>query len=473
MGMFSPITTCDYPRLLPVAVENLQPLVGFLREDNLVSITRNRIALTSALLVLGLCARLEAQQNGLAPQPPWNGPAGNEPVVPPAPVTGYGDSLPVPWEQGRGFNPPPSVELIGPCCGLCGGGSGCPPLWSFEEGADIFARSRPRNSVLSFDALTQTNVAAGHSFDYPVAPGYEGEIERYLGRDAFNRDWFLEAGFSGFNNWVGTAQVHAFGQVQSGSEVIIDPPGGPVIEGSLFSPFAGLFPGLDGADVHQFRYNASYDSAELNLVIRPRSRPDRLVLYPNGTWHRECQPGLYCSFRVGLRYINWEEQLAMYGSGQVTNLAGATETHNGSWLLNTRNNMYGFQLGTEVVQRSCVWEYGLHFNVSPFINAADMASNVSSHDPFLGDNSSIFSGHNQNVAVDLNLGALASYKLYPNLAVKAKYDIGWLCGVGMASDQANAIAADVRAGELNGVERVNTHGTIFYQGLSLGLEYTR
>ena len=43
---------------------------------------------------------------------------------------------------------------------------------------------------------------------------------------------------------------------------------------------------------------------ELTARISPRNLPDRLVMYPNGKWRRECQTGWYMSYLFGLRAMS-------------------------------------------------------------------------------------------------------------------------------------------------------------------------
>jgi hypothetical protein len=329
--------------------------------------------------------------------------------------------------------------------------------------------------MLVGDSLSVREPMTGKSLDFEIAPGYEGSIERYLGRDASNHDWFLEVGCWGFNNWVSTADALSNGQVTTNS------PLGPVTHGSLVSPFQGqifgpqgpIF-GLEGADVINARYNSSFNSAEINLWVRPRSSPDRLVLHPDGSWHRECQPGLYTSFLFGFRYFNVDEQLHLHGSGTYAFDAlpvPNTEAITGDYYLNTRNNMYGFQLGAELMERDCRWEYGFRFKVAPMMNVVEGSSQLSTSS--LGNVVLPPWVTTTQIAADIDLGAVATYKIHPNVAIKAGYDIAWLTGVGLAPEQIRSGSNIASLLSTGSSQTPNTHGTIFYQGLTLGLTWMR
>ena len=237
--------------------------------------------------------------------------------------------------------------------------------------------------------------------------------------------------------------------------------------------------GLDGADVINARYNSSFNSAEINLWVRPRSRPDRLVLHPDGSWHRECQPGLYTSFLVGFRYFNVDEQLHLHGSGNYgfdTNRDGVidrTEVLSGDYFLNTRNNMYGFQVGAELMERDCRWEYGLRFKVAPMMNVVEGSSQLTTNNPYSGGTALPPWVTTSHVAADIDLGAVATYKIHPNVAIKAGYDIAWLTGVGLAPEQVRSGSEIATLLQTGNPQTPDAHGTLFYQGLTLGLTWMR
>ncbi|MCR4411643.1 MAG: hypothetical protein NUV77_04355, partial [Thermoguttaceae bacterium] len=373
-----------------------------------------------------------------------------------------------PWGDDPTASPPGGLDAFGPCCAYCGGGSGCPPLWSTIQAVRILGRTRASDATLATEAVSGgfRSAMTGKSLSFDIAPGYYATLERYLGRDERNFDWFAQGGYWGFNSWV------AKDEIASTHVVAQDSPVGLVVHGPLNSPFGGGFVGLDWANAMAARYNSRLESAELNLVLRPRGRPDRLVLHPSGRWQRECQPGNYWSFLVGLRYFDAAERFELDGRsvlnvdanrdgdlGDPGDLVNAVAT--GTYVTRTDNDLLGFQIGTDLMFRQCVWEWGFRFKVAPLVNMAEQEAHVVTADPVFGDRSVAFRDSNTELAGLIEFGVVGNYKLRPNLAVHAAYDIAWLTGVALAPDQA------ITPG------KIDAEGGFFFQGLTVGLEWTR
>jgi hypothetical protein len=123
------------------------------------------------------------------------------------------------------------------------------------------------------------------------------------------------------------------------------------------------------------------------------------------------------------------------------------------------------------MERDCRWEYGFRFKVAPMMNVVEGSSQLSTSS--LGNVVLPPWVTTTQIAADIDLGAVATYKIHPNVAIKAGYDIAWLAGVGLAPEQVrggNSIASLLSTGSS---QTPNTHGTLFYQGLTLGLTWMR
>jgi hypothetical protein len=83
--------------------------------------------------------------------------------------------------------------------------------------------------------------------------------------------------------------------------------GDPLEVGRLVGYFPVDYGGFTGADVYRYSYDSELSTFELNYWLRPRGRPDRLVLYPNGRWCRERQTGPVLSYMGGLRFLSLSE----------------------------------------------------------------------------------------------------------------------------------------------------------------------
>ncbi len=155
---------------------------------------------------------------------------------------------------------------------------------------------------------------------FDVAAGYYATVAHYLGRDTSNRDQFVEFGYWGMNTWDAFREANGvLLRVTSGSETWDT--------GSLMSYFDPtdhisdaneqlIGRAFNNALEHDFYYRSEIHNFEVNVSLHPRGRPDRLVLYPNGRWRRERQPGCYLSYLAGLRCMLIDEEFAF--AGRVT-----------------------------------------------------------------------------------------------------------------------------------------------------------
>ena len=375
--------------------------------------------------------------------PPPNGylSAPQEGVIPGTiiPNSGYsgGDSQ---WDRQKYIGESPTYQEPEGCIGGGCRDSGFTPLASTTQGVALMHRGQPRSGDLTTDVfssatftkvdpirgvVTNKQVFSASDLRFQLAPGYDEVVERYLGRDANNYDWYLQGGFRGFNDWVATATATA--------------------TAILFDPITLLPTGTTEMREITAHYGSEFNSAEFNVVLRPHPRSDRIVLYPNGEWHRECQPGTYWSFLAGVRYFNIDECFALWGT------EGGLPV--GPHTARTHNDLIGLNFGTEVTWRDRGWELGFHFKVSPMINTAVAESRINGFpQPRLVGT---------NVAAILELGVLSTYRLSEAWAVRAGYDISWLTGAAFAPLQRPA------------ANQVDASGTVFVQGLILGMEYRR
>jgi hypothetical protein len=332
---------------------------------------------------------------------------------------------------------------------------------------------------------------------FDAAPGYAGSITRYFGRDAHDFDWYGEAGFWGLNNWKTVASVSAAGTPRyerlfnvttaangavSGNGIVTD----SLDPSTTFYDASVFVNGLNGANQLTETYNSNFASAEFNLKIVPRSRPNRLVLYPNGEWHRESQPGWCLSYLVGFRYFHLDEQFTLNGTGEyiffdfvqppgggIQTTPIGTATANGELLIHTASNMYGIQFGGDLMYHDTAWKWGVRYKVAPLVDVVDRTEHVAS----LSDNQvsapNFFvssEDHKTHVAALTEVGLVGSYKIRPNLSVQAAYDVNWLFGAALAPKQGFQNTNPLFLGVQHPID---TSSVLFFQGLTLGLEWAR
>jgi len=393
----------------------------------------------------------------------------------------------------------------GNCCAVCGGGYCTPPSWYTEQGARILTRSRPRRNAITYQFVLEPilNQTTGelvnqlpvyaeemnvHDANFDIAPGYNATIGCYLGRDSMDRDDFLEFTYWGMNTWQGSAIWDpALGQ----SHQIPFPytSGVEFFTGVLYTPFyvnnkGSLDPtntgslgvlGFDNAGKHGFIMDSEMHNWELNLRLEPRGRPDQLVLHPNGRWRRECQPGTYMSYLVGLRYMTIGDGFHFHSTGMVTiqnSTIDGTYLTSGDYNILTQNDLFGFQIGTELQFRRCKWNWGLRAKVGPYVNFARNVKDINNDLGGLPDvlsaavfNNDRFTAQRQKVALIGEVGFEASYKFKPNLKGRAAYDFMWISGLALGGDQLTW-ELDPPANAT-----INTNGSIYSHGITLSLEW--
>jgi hypothetical protein len=394
-------------------------------------------------------------------------------------------------------------------CSICGGGYCTPPLWYTTQGARVLNRSAPRKTTTAFefretDNATQsgevlrtfgfTDVLNTHSINYNVAPGYQATIGRYLGRDASDRDDFLEFSYWGMNTFSDTNFYDAgsrnvfqvttadgrFTYSNGGrlsTHFLVDNPGlfnQPSVNISNFGLLQWGVGGFDHVDTQTMRVDSEIHNFELNLRLRPRGRPDQLVMHPDGRWRRECRPGTFMSYLVGLRYMTVGDGFHLNSRGSVTvtdNDTGDTDTRDvfGAYHILTENDLLGFQIGTDLMFRRCKWAWGVRSKVGPYVNFSRNIKEISNI-PFGAPAEQIFfndrySQQRQKAALIGEVGFEATYRFKPNLIGRAAYDFSWITGLALAPEQLTWNLTP------NGNDTINTNGTIYAHGISLGLEW--
>ncbi|MDO4585569.1 MAG: hypothetical protein Q4D62_15910, partial [Planctomycetia bacterium] len=254
-------------------------------------------------------------------------------------------------------------------CQHCGEGYGNPYLWMIDVQAKIRHRSREEKApMIGYESSTYQSVDANTSF--VVGAGLEFGLTRYLGRNRFNYDIWMDLRFDGLYNW-------------NESENFLS-------QGGVFTTiYDRIVPGLgsyeysvEGEETTETFYSyctaMSYDykvqmnTGEMMFQFRKRGRPDPLVGKPNGRWIRECQPGLRYTHMIGLRYTSYNEDLLWRGSGVLMDGDYVVqETYTANADIECQNNLLGLSLGGEMVDKHCVWSWGFHWRATPFLNFID------------------------------------------------------------------------------------------------------
>ena len=409
---------------------------------------------------------------------------------------------------------------MGSYTGCCEGENCCPPAWYLRQGTKIMHRGAVRGiqmtqeryerSIEEYEEtdsewqVTSSSVAFTPIFNtkaikFDIAAGYDLTLGHYLGRDARNRDHFLEFTYYGLNDWVERRDIRANQRKEITPYESEDDSGNPVYQrqqtdygllysykpsgfvynsliGNVFQPstgFAEAIGGFNRAEQHWISYESQWDNFELNLRLVPRRRAkDRLVLYPNGRWRRECQEGWRPEYLVGLRGFSFDEWFYFAGRNREYGTAG-------DYRIRTHNDSFGFQIGMDLKYAYRKLDWGFKTKVAPVLNFAEQISQLSANTTtrdrneyrdLINDQAAeskgipyhSWSATKDKAAVVMELGVGVDYHIYPNMKLYAGYDMMWVFGLATAPEQ---ISWDPYTAPW-----ISAGGKVFFQSLNLGAE---
>lgn len=430
----------------------------------------------SLLIVLLLTAgESQGQWTGALPSGGANGRAGQlylaedgaspmqNGVPDPAYSRGVGDMNAVPSDvaiAGDIANAYPTPDIgftpeggTGPCPadadGYC-----CPPCWYLESGFRFQARNRPDRVTLSrrFIEVPAGLVPAGRPLHtkYESFDGELGEslaLGRFLGTDDSNRNQFVEMRYWATHDWEADSLASA------------------VAPETLYGTFTMNFAGFSDASVHRYEYDSSIYNFEANYWLRPRGRPDRLVLYPNGCWRRERNTQVILSYMFGLRYISLNEDFHFLGESEGI-VDDVPFEGLGRYSIAADNNMFGFQIGADLLQHGRNWSWGFQAKAAPLINVSEQGSLFqAAGDPRFLSRDVSWTDDNAEVAFLGEFGAIGKYFITPNVTVFASYDLAWLFGVALAPEQIQ------RQIPVDTTPEIRDEGTVFMHGMTMGMQF--
>ncbi|MEE8451235.1 MAG: BBP7 family outer membrane beta-barrel protein, partial [Thermoguttaceae bacterium] len=127
---------------------------------------------------------------------------------------------------------------------------------------------------------------------------------------------------------------------------------------------------------------------------------------------------------------------------------------------------FGLQVGFDYVFRKCKWNWGFHGKTGPYINFADQISRIvtdaAGDEPAGPDLDVRRVADADDAALLVEVGVEGSYKIRPNMSLRASYDLMWMVGMARAADQLDF--------DLGNIPQLNNDATMFIHGLSLGVE---
>ena len=418
-------------------------------------------------------------------------------------------------------------------CETCGGGACLPPLWSAEADVRALERSAAKKNFLAFhrdNAFTVSQVpnppppnvapvfqvvdavfapdavlAEVRSMKFDLSGALNLSFEHYLGRDGNERDHFMEVELWGLDRWTSRAQAASMPNDPHYQPYQTITGGVPIyyteaeLQNSNFSPIVSGFTGaiysnfpfvtpqdvqagrasknqeilsdaFNNAESQIFRYTSTFNSFEWNTRVASAEGQDRLVLNPNGRWYRQCESGFNYSYLFGLRAILLDERFEYLSSGGFYNANHVLQYEKfGRYVTRTENNLLGLQGGGNYEYRFCTWTFDIHGKGAVYINVADQTSHLQADVPVPGapelfDRSWKASRNPTAVSGELGFGAKHTFR--PNVVGHVSYDFMWLGEVAQAPTQLDYTSPDLHH------SAIDTKGTMFLNGLTLGLDWT-
>jgi hypothetical protein len=267
--------------------------------------------------------------------------------------------------------------------------------------------------------------------------GVRATLGRFLFRDNHNRDHTAEFTTWSAGNWVSDEKIAS-----------ADPNG-------LFVSFnlAGVNDFFDGSSLQQMIYTSRLNSFELNYRLKKRLGRDQMVMDPNGNWRRESSNGFNRNYLAGFRLIQVDESLTWTADDILVNGA------NGKYVIDTSNDLFGFQMGEGIEYETGRWSAGVSAKCGLFWN------NANAHQQMLLTANPQDNFDRRNTEAELSfLGeaeVLARYHITPNSSLRAGLEFLVLDSLALAPRQIDFIG---------GTNHIETGGNPWYIGGLLGFE---
>lgn len=282
---------------------------------------------------------------------------------------------------------------------------GAAPVWTARVGAVILDRSKPEDDVIARPLGGLLEVSAGGDFDF----GWSGGVDVYFARET-------PSGLGVEVRYFNTDFDAAYDYGDTGNLEI-----GHTTISNLFD--------VDGT------YRSKLHSTEVNLRV-PTS--ERL------TW------------LGGFRWLELSETLN-YDIDLLSLV-------NNDFRWNTNNHLYGGQLGVDLQ----LWDLTSPLSINSTLKAGLYGNNADNHFRYKVNNISVLQGGRDasDVAFVGDIGVNLSYRVTRHLSLMGGYQLLWVNGVALASDQSAYTLQQLD------VDVVTTQGDVFYHGALTGAQVT-
>ena len=327
-------------------------------------------------------------------------------------------------------------------------------LWYVE--ADAVALNRTWNRDDQIYAAEDPNVASRG--DYPPfsefvpltnrlltlkgsQPGEDTSVRvtlgRFILRDQRNRDHTAEFTVFGGGDFVQTPDVTseaAFGLY-------------------VAWPRSGGNRSFDQSTWQKVTYSSTYNSFEFNYRVKARMGRDQLIMDPDGGWRRSANKGLSRDYLIGMRILEMRDIL----NWQAEDIVNAGD--DGSYVIRTDNDLFGFQFGAGFDYETSRWSLGLHGKCGAYLNDVLCRSTLQ----FTADDDS---DSDLRMSTDElswigQAQAVGKWHLTPNFSLRAGLEVLYITSVALAPHQVTFVT---------NYNDIATSGDPFYLGCSVGFE---
>lgn len=339
-------------------------------------------------------------------------------------------------------------------CQLCNEGYGNPYLWQLGAAAGVKHRARlEKMEPVFFNQSGSTLVDSNTNF--PVSAGLDLDVTRYLGRNAFNYDIWMDLHFDGLYEW---ENEKTFGT----SEALYSNYGIAGLTSYSYDVKETAEDGTESTKTYQsvlnslnMKYQCEMNSAEAIFQFRKRGRPDPLIGHPNGTWTRECQGGPRYTHLLGVNYTSYNEDLSWTGTSGIydssNNYVGYEQGRLG---LSTDNNLLGLVIGGDFADKHCVWAWGMTWSFTPYLNFMESSMELTNDQNV----HSINKLSKTDVSYMAQWGIYVTYKTGKHIVWRLGYDLDCYGNLALAGE--NVMVSD----------SIGHNNYNLFQQLSLGLK---